>query len=284
MQSILQPIFDGLGAPPTLPNGRALFAVAPVAGHPTCFVGRANDGKACILIAAAGTARLQQAPIRLECLEVLFELPSFIRTAGQTTEGTFTVIRCRAGEREITSYFLSVCETIIRILGERPDRAAIANAVNRIAYIFRKLQSPPSKPLNGLFGELFVLAQSAEPLRAIAAWRLSDVSRFDFSTGDVRLDVKTAAGRVRAHTFSYDQCNPPAGTVAIAVSMFVERTAGGISLRDLIGTVESRISADPDLVIKLHDIVAATLGTALQESLLHDLTVGSRNHRSLSSI
>ena len=136
-----------------------------------------------------------------------------------------------------------------------------------------------------------MLAQSAEPLRAIAAWRLSDVSRFDFSTGDVRLDVKTAAGRVRAHTFSYDQCNPPAGTVAIAVSMFVERTAGGISLRDLIGTVESRISADPDLVIKLHDIVAATLGTALQEFLaarfdrrLAELSLAFFNLRSIPAI
>lgn len=73
--------------------------------------------------------------------------------------------------------------------------------------------------------------------------------------------------RVRAHTFSYEQCNPPPGTIAIVASLFVERASGGISLRSLILEIEESVSAHNDLVLKLHEVVAATLGTSLNEAL-----------------
>lgn len=101
----------------------------------------------------------------------------------------------------------------------------------------------------------------------LAAWRSKYSSRFDFSSGDIRLDVKTASGRVRAHTFSHDQCNPPPGTVALVASLFVERSASGLSLQELIRSIEAVAGNDSDLVMKLHDLVAETLGNALQEAL-----------------
>jgi hypothetical protein len=90
---------------------------------------------------------------------------------------------------------------------------------------------------------------------------------FDFTAGDLRLDVKTAGGRVRQHTFAYDQCNPPSGTIAIAASLFVERAAGGSSLREIIRDIELQVTENVELVAKLHDIVAGTLGNTLQEAL-----------------
>jgi hypothetical protein len=51
------------------------------------------------------------------------------------------------------------------------------------------------------------------------AWRIDDRGRFDFSDGDVRLEVKTASSRIHAHSFSYEQCNPPAGTIAVVASL-----------------------------------------------------------------
>jgi hypothetical protein len=85
--------------------------------------------------------------------------------------------------------------------------------------------------------------------------------------GEVRLDVKTAAGRVRAHIFSYEQCNPPSGTVGIAASLFVERASGGVSLRELIADIDGLASSSTDLVMKLHAMVAATLGQTMREAL-----------------
>ena len=81
------------------------------------------------------------------------------------------------------------------------------------------------------------------------------------------MDVKTTNGRIRAHSFSYEQCNPPPGTIAVAASLFVERAAGGVSLRELVLEVERLAGSSTELVLKLHDIVTGTLGNALPEAL-----------------
>jgi hypothetical protein len=96
---------------------------------------------------------------------------------------------------------------------------------------------------------------------------MQDTSRFDFNAGSVRIDVKTAAGRQRIHTFSYDQCNPPSGTTAIVASLFVEQIAGGISLREIIRETEELIATNTELVLKLQETVADTLGRSLHEAL-----------------
>ncbi len=202
MDARFDQIFDTLALPGGAGSDRPLFAVAPIPGHPQYFVGRDNEGRACILVANPEPERRRHAPIRLESLEVQFDVPSILRASGRSTEGTFTVIRCRSPEAEISRYFLSVCETIVRILGERPTGAAVADAVNRLALIFQRLQNPPVRPVYGLFGELSVIRLSRSPPRALAAWRVETHSRFDFTAGDARLDVKTTTGRTRAHTFS----------------------------------------------------------------------------------
>ena len=81
------------------------------------------------------------------------------------------------------------------------------------------------------------------------------------------MDVKSCAGRVRIHMFSYDQCNPPPSTQAAVASLMVERIPGGISIDDLISSIETRISGTEDLVLKLHEIIASTLGAELTHSL-----------------
>jgi hypothetical protein len=264
MAIALAPLFDGL---PAISGDRLIYSVGPIPGHSAYFIGKDNEGNACLLISVSEQDTRQHAPIRLESLEVLFEVPSLIRSKGKVVEGTFTVLRCRSNDPEIIRYFLSIAETLLRILGATPRRAAIASAVNQIAHIFQRLQSPPAKPVNGLFGELFLIRTSQNPFRTLSAWRPQDISRFDFNTGDIRIDVKTASGRRRTHAFSHDQCNPPSGTLALAASLFVERAAGGTSLRELIREIESLVATNTDIVMKLHKTVAETLGSALQEAL-----------------
>jgi hypothetical protein len=200
-------------------------------------------------------------------LEVQFDVRSLIKSVDQVSEGNFTVIRCRSLEPELIRYFLSIGETILRILGPHPIHSTVAHAVNRLAAIFQRLHDPPTRPVNGLFGELFLIRSSRSPGRMLAAWRPKDTSRFDFSTGDIRLDVKATSGRVRVHTFSHEQCNPPPGTVALVASLFIDRSASGLSLRELVRSIEAVVGTDSNLVMRLHDIVAETLGNALQDAL-----------------
>ena len=259
-ESITVPDGDDAGAP--------LFAVRIVPDHDCYFIGKDTAGQACLLVETRHEARRKPPPIRLESVDAQFELACQIADpGGQIREGSFTVVRCRSLDIETIRYFLSVCGIIMRHLGDSPSRTELAAAVRRIASIFQNISKPPVRPLNGLFGELFVISRSRYPARAVAAWRNDEKSRFDFSAGDVRMDVKSCAGRVRSHTFSYDQCNPPPSTQAVVASLMVERIPGGISIDELIASIEARISRSEDLVLKLHEIVASTLGSELTRSL-----------------
>jgi hypothetical protein len=267
MEHFLERIYNGLSAVPAADKERLIYSVAPLPMYPGSFVGKDSHDRACVLIAVSDLIAGHSAPIRLESLEVQFDVRSLVKDLGQVREDTFTVIRCRSLAPELTRYFLSIGETILRILGPHPTRSAVAHAVNQLAVIFQRLQSPPTRTVNGLFGELILITNSRNPPHLLSAWRLKDSSRFDFSSGDLRLDVKTASGHLRAHTFSYDQCNPPPGTVALVASLFVEQSSSGPSLRDVVRRIEASAGDDSDLVMKLHDVVAETLGNALQEAL-----------------
>ena len=221
---------------------RPLYAVLPVPKHEDYFIGRDGEGRACLLIAAGDNHSRLHPPIRLENLDVQFALRCHLRKNNEPErDGTFTVVCCRLPDPEIVRYFLSVCETILHLAGTRPAEHDIAEAVNRLAAIFQRMQRPPSRPVNGLFGELYLLWRSANPARAIAAWRGDDSARFDFSDGDIRVDVKVASGKVRVHTFSYEQCNPPPGTIAVVGSLFAERASGGMALRSIFDYIEARV-------------------------------------------
>lgn len=264
MPLALGPLFEGLPVPIA---DHPIYSVAHIPGYPAYFIGKDNNANACLLIAAPDKESRRHVPIRLESLEVVFDIPSVVKRAAKVSEGTFTVVRYRTNDAEIVRYFLSVAETLLRILGPNPSRAAISDAITRLAQIFQRMQRPATRSVNGFFGELFLIRQSQNPFRALAAWRTQDTSRFDFNADSVRIDVKTAAGRQRIHTFSYDQCNPPSGTVAVAASLFVEQVAGGTSLREIVREIEELVATNTELVLKLHDTVAETLGRSFPEAL-----------------
>ncbi|MPQ92378.1 PD-(D/E)XK motif protein [Thioclava sp. JE_KL1] len=268
MTAALFEIFEALAAPPADQSGTPMFAVRPVASYQSYFVGKDSQCKACLLVRTSDASGRAPPPIRLESLDAQFELGCRITDArGDTQDGRFTVARCRSAEPETIRYFLSVCHIIMRHMGDTPSRTALASAVQRLASIFQSIRRPPVRSLNGLFGELFLISKCRSPARALAAWRIDDSARFDFSTGDIRLEVKTCAGRLRQHTFSFDQCNPPPGTVAVLASLMIERVPRGLALSDLIAMIQDRIGDDENLLLKLHDVVASTLGTSLAISL-----------------
>ena len=264
----MEALFAAIHAPDANNAGKSAYAVAPVPEYKGCYVGKDRDSYACLLIATASNAGRRRAPIRLENLDVQFALRCQVRTShGPATAGTFTVIMCRSRDTQTTRYFLSVCETVLRLAAKPSDQQDISSTVHRLAAMFRKMQKPPARSVIGLFGELYLIWRSADPVRTLAAWRIDEVARFDFSDGEFRLDVKAASGRVRAHTCSYEQCNPPFGTTAVAASLFVERVAAGLSLRSLIEQIEAVVGQPADLALKLHEIVAATLGRSLGDAL-----------------
>ena len=261
-------LFAGIRAPASSSVRSPFFAVVPVPHHPRYFVGKDSDSLACVLVSTIDASNPPHPPIRLENLDANFAMRCRIRHKGEShRDSVYTVIRCRSSDREVVQYFLSVCEAVLDIIGDHPSNSQLANAVNQLAAIFEHIRKPSTRPLNGLFGELFLLLQSSDLGSALAAWRSSGSATFDFSQADVRLDIKASTRRRRVHTFSYDQCNPPSETLVLVASLFSEQSSGGTSLHDIIKTIEGRVSSHADLVFKLHRTVADTLGCDLTKGL-----------------
>lgn len=268
MTRSLHLLFDSIAAPEGGESERPSYAVLPVRGCGNCFVGKDRESFPCLLVSTPDVSQRRPMPIRLENLDVHFGLPCTVRRPHDTErQGRFTVVRCRSVDGEIVRYFLSVCASVAPVLGERPTEQEVAAGIQRLVSIFRSAQTSSVQTANGLFGELYVIARSANPIRTLSAWRVDEAARFDFVVGDARLEVKTASGRVRAHVFSYEQCNPPPGTVAAVASMFVERASEGLTLRSLVGRIADLVASEVDLVLKLHEVVAGTLGRNLSEAM-----------------
>jgi hypothetical protein len=261
----LNELVEGL-APPPEDQGRSRFRVRSIPNFPKHYVGRNSSGCPCILL--SGSDEHVHAPIRLAGIEAHFALHCQIATAdGDERQETLTVVACTSVEPQSQLYFLHICQTIVHIVGVNPTLQQIVDAVSRLVDLFRQLTRPASRSLIGLIGELFAIYRSLNPQIAVRAWRSADDDRFDFAIDDVRLEVKASGDRTRAHNFSAEQCQPPAGTLGILVSLFVERSGGGMSLMELLNEVVRSLDGNDDLVLKVQETVAATLGETMTTAL-----------------
>lgn len=234
------------------------FASGPFQAVPDITWDGDSAGHPCILL--AGSNGHLHAPIRLAGIEVHFALPCRIAADGQERQETLTVVACSSTDIQSQRYFLHICETIVKIVGATPTLQEIIDAVGHLVELFRQLSRPASGSVIGLIGELFTIRQSSDAVVAVRAWRSADDDRFDFAIDDARLEVKASGDRVRAHNLSAEQCQPPSGTVGALVSLFVELTGGGMSLMELIEDIVRRLEGNDQLILKIQETVAATLG------------------------
>lgn len=289
MINMLVSIYENIAVPVGGDTTKPFYAIVPIPDYNKCFIGKDSDLHACLLISTADNAERPLPPIRLENLDVQFGLPCHLKKGdGARINDCMTVIRCRSKDQEVIRYFLSVCSAILRMLGEYPSQKTVESVVRKLIELFKIMQRPPTRAVNGLFGELYLISRSVDPIKTLISWRVDDTARFDFSTGRVRIEVKVTGDRTRIHTFSFEQCNPPANTTAVVASMFVERSPSGITLQSLMNSISLAVATDADLVFKLHNVVAATLGTNLKDAMSvsfdEELTASSLSFFDLSQI
>ena len=224
------------------------------------FFGRDSSGLPCLLLSASD--EIPKAPLILAGIEVRFSIPCQIALPGQEEEiQTLTTVLCTTQDRVLQDYFVHICETIIAIVGPQPTFQRVVDSVYRLVDLFQRLARPSSRSVKGLFAELYVIHCSSSPCIAVEAWHSRVDERFDFSIGDVRLEVKAAGNRQRVHQFSLEQCEPPQGTCGILISLFVETSGGGLSLLELVERIEEQLDSHIDLIVKLQETVADSLGT-----------------------
>ena len=244
------------------------------------FVGIDDQKRPSVLVESETAEGRQPPPIKLENLDVQFHVPCKIERANaRIVDATCSVMRLVSADRATREVFFSVCDSIAVMLGGSPKDSELSKAMRRLAEIFRRMLSSPTRKLSGSFGELCLIHQARLPHELIRDWREDDSDRYDFSSNELKVEVKSTSTRRRTHEFSFDQCNPPAGAIGLIASLFIERTGRGTSVRELQTLIEARVAGRPDSILKLREVIAKTLGSDQQsaEDAQFDLTLATES-------
>lgn len=243
------------------------FSAAPFPAQTTHRVAVNASGDAVILV------RTQPAPVgapivpvRTENIEVTFSAPYRVRyLSGTTQDEVFTAVTCLIADPPIVRYFFDVIGGLLQSIGPDPRIAEVDAAVRSVSQLFQALAVPGTKSVQGVWSELFLLASSRDIAVAASAWHLAPEDRYDFSMGAERLEVKSSSRRRRVHHFSLDQLNPAAGVRLWVASLFVERSAGGLTLEALLTDICERVA--PDQASRIRRIASETLGASFANAL-----------------
>lgn len=249
---------------PRSPSG--VFSVAAIPGFTRHFVGRDDTGRACVLVGSADSGT--RAPVRLGGLDVQYALTCAVRLGGAGENmRVLTVVTSTGATAEAERYFLHVMAALLDIIGDGPTLLDLAEAITQLAGIFQRLIGTARESVAGVVGELVLIAVATNPASAAAAWRIDPDERYDFSTGQLRLEMKSSMTRRRVHSFSFEQCDVPTGCRGVVGSIFVERSAGGLSLEGLLGIIANRLTMTPHAMFRVQQTLAQTLGTGLPDAL-----------------
>ena len=206
-------------------------------------------------------------PIVLEHISLQHDVECRItHPDGKLETGRFTVLRCTQGDPALDEYFLRVCGTIVAVLGQQPSDLQVRAMMDRVIELFRAINAPPRKTVQGFWAELLVMARSRDVLAMARAWHSLPGDRYDFSRGTQRVEVKAAMGQVRRHYFQLDQVVPVPGTAVIIASLLIQRAGAGTSVRDLLSEVRSAVSAEPPLLLQIDQVSALTLGSGWRQA------------------
>lgn len=252
----------------TTTNDEDRFTASPIPGYKPHRLGKDGHGKPLLLISTHNSrSQSQLSPIVLEHLSVQYNLICRVsRPDGTFEEGVFTLVHCTEANNTLQDYFLKVMSTIVISLGAQPNQSDVAHAMNQLIELFRTMTKAPRKSVQGLWAELFLIAQARQPDILIEAWHIVPEDRYDFAMDDQRIEVKSFSGNIRLHHFSLEQLHPPEGIRALVASVSVENSQAGVSIEDLREKIQIRLSNNLDALLHIDRVIALTLGDAWEQA------------------
>jgi hypothetical protein len=226
-----------------------LFAELPLpSGAATAFVARQIDGTDLRLARGRTGAPALLLPtavsgpgIRLSNLTFMPKIACDVsQEGGSKAKQEIGVLECVSDDPELHRYFLQLIVTFVEAYRAKDSEAeAIEAALRHIAELFRALQLPAKTTIQGLWCELFVLANAANKVAVCEAWHGVPRDLYDFAERDQRLEVKSSSTGTRAHRFSLEQLSPPPGLKVIVASFVLSPAGTGLSVFDLWRSIDA---------------------------------------------
>ncbi len=175
----------------------------------------------------------------------------------------FTIITLRSDNEQLHRMFIDVFMMMLDSLPQKPSNIQIASKVENLLSIFAKLKRRPVHKIQGLWAELLLIDQSNNPTTVARAWHNVPNSKYDFTMGGDKVEVKSTKSENRIHQFSLDQLNPSSNSRLLICSVIVRESAiaeSGLSVFDLYNRITQRVS-DSDVRIHISEVIADTLGS-----------------------
>ena len=255
----LKKLFAELGVPVSS-QGRA-YETARIARNSRYRVGRDSQGNPAILIETTGTAGAAAlSDFEGRHVRVGHGVSCSISEVGlEVGREQFSVVTCVDSDDLLKDRFFDAAETLLRSLGETPAIEELRRVVAGLIELFRLASQPPRGTIQGLWAELWIIAQAREPEVLLDAWHAEPTDAYDFNSGPERLEIKSTSQRTRKHNFSHRQLQPPTGTRVAIASVFVESSGGGPTISTLVDRLRRRVDNTRALT-RLDYVVASTLG------------------------
>lgn len=214
------------------------------------FIAKSEQGHPVLLIETCLPVGAYPACLKLENLTVMHGYAGTMKTSEGEVTGVFSIVECRVTDEALIGSFLRLSSYLLNGLPELPEPRAVGVEVRKLVQIFQALRQPPAKSIQGLWAELFVLANSPDLPKWAAAWHDDPMERYDFAMQRLRVEVKSAGNRMRRHHFSHEQLHPPSDIELWIASVFVERSTAGSNCLELLRRIQSRLSDEVGLNVE----------------------------------
>lgn len=175
----------------------------------------------------------------------------------------FTIITLSSDNEQLQKMFVDVFLMMLNMLPKKPTNIMIASKVENLLSIFSKLKRRPIHKLQGLWAELLLIEQSKDPITTAKAWHSLPDSKYDFTMGRDKVEVKSTSSENRIHRFSLDQLNPSGNSRLLVCSIKVRESGkdeNGLCVYDLYDNISIKV-ADNEVRMHVYNVMIETLGS-----------------------
>jgi hypothetical protein len=190
-----------------------------------------------------------------------------IVTADQEYEGYCHMLRCKTHDIELVKMFAMLCLAIGKQITIDKNSERMITFFNGLVQLFKITPAANlSKERQGLWGELFLLKQLPDTFVFIQYWHSENTRKFDFSCGNLRLEVKTTMNKERIHSFSHNQVYREDDIDIAVASVLLQEEDAGLSLQELIQEIKDQVKENPIELLKLEKAIKQAGMSDINES------------------
>ncbi len=243
-----------------------LFNADALSDFPFAKIGVNYLGFPVILISSKfDQTHLSQKNIKLKYIELTHNLECKVSENGKSRIDNYSVIIFKSNEDTLQNYFLGIAQSLLNSLSKKPTQKEVFEAFKNFIEIFRSLNETPTKTIQGLWAELFLIEQSKNPSTLINYWHIIPEEKFDFNADSEKIEVKSSSNLERVHIFTAEQLNPTFECQVIIASVFTKQVSNGLNILDLLDKIAKRI-VEIELKEKIFQIVSKTLGNTFEQT------------------